>query len=117
MRQSPLEDNRRKRPKSAKGDRRPFSRDGRMSASTPGDATFRTMDVDTINERGVQDLFSDILYETAEENSEEYKDDFENDDDENIWSEDSHHSYQHKYPLSANSVTARKNNLNLASAT
>ena len=106
LRQSPSEDIRRKRPKSAKGDRRTFSRDGRTSSTTPGDSTFRTLDVETINEKGVQELFSDILYETEDSTAvtvDEYKDDFENDDDENTWSDDS----PLPHPMSASVLSQR----------
>ena len=95
LNKSPIEDNRRTRPRSAKGGKRTISRDGRYSAAA-GDVTFRTVDIDTINEKGVQELFSDILYDDPDENLEnavEYKDDFEDIDEENTWSDDSPHPY------------------------
>ena len=78
-----------RRPRSAKGDRR-FPPDGRMTRTMP------CVDVDSINNKGVQDLFSDILYDSDTEELEEseYKDDFEDDEDEDEddWSDDSPHS-------------------------
>ena len=52
------------------------------------------VDVDSINTKGVHELFSDILYDSDTEELEgsEYKDDFEDDDDEDDWSDDSPHS-------------------------
>ena len=84
------------RPRSAKGDRRTVSSDGRMSVNT-----IRTFDIESINEKGVQDLFSDILCE-SDETPEEYKDDFEDVDDDNNWSDDS----PIPYSLSASSLTS-----------
>lgn len=54
--------------------------------------SIRTFDIESINEKGVQELFSDILCET-DEAIEEYKDDFEDVDDDNNWSDDSPHPY------------------------
>ena len=84
------------RPRSAKGGRRTASRDGRISVNT-----IRTFDIESINEKGVQDLFSDILCE-SDEAPEEYKDDFEDVDDDNNWSDDS----PLPYSLSASSLTS-----------
>ena len=49
-------------------------------------------DLDSINNKGVHELFSDILYDsdTDELKGGEYMDDFEDDDDD--WSDDSPHS-------------------------
>ena len=63
--------------------------------------TIRTFDIESINEKGVQDLFSDILGE-SDETPEEYKDDFEDVDDDNNWSDDS----PIPYSLSASSLTS-----------
>ena len=52
-------------------------------------------DLESINNKGVHELFSDILYDSDTEELEggEYKDDFEDDeDDEDDWSDDSPHS-------------------------
>ena len=51
LNKSPIETERKNRPKSAKGGRRTISRDGRFSASNNGDITFRAIDIDTINEQ------------------------------------------------------------------
>ena len=51
--------------------------------------------VDSINNKGVHELFSDILYDSDTEELEscEYKDDFEEEaDDDDDWSDDSPHS-------------------------
>ena len=93
---TPVNEFKRMRPRSAKGDRRTASRDGRMSVNT-----IRTFDIESINEKGVQDLFSDILCE-SDETPEEYKDDFEDVDDDNNWSDDS----PIPYSLSASSLTS-----------
>ena len=49
-------------------------------------------DLESINNKGVHELFSDILYDsdTDELKGGEYMDDFEDDDDD--WSDDSPHS-------------------------
>ena len=93
---TPVNEFKRMRPRSAKGDRRTASRDGRMSVNT-----IRTFDIESINEKGVQDLFSDILCESDEAPG-EYKDDFEEEDDDNNWSDDSPLSYS----LSASSLAS-----------
>jgi len=99
-----IEDSKRKRPRSAKAGRRTISRDGRMSVA--GDLTYRPLDVESINEKGVHELFSDILYD-SDDNPVDYKDDFEDDvDDENNWSDDS----PHPYSVSASSLTSRSEN-------
>ena len=53
-------------------------------------------DMESINNKGVHELFSDILYDSDTEELEggEYKDDFEDDDDDDDddWSDDSPHS-------------------------
>ena len=81
-----------KRPRSAKGDRR-FPLEGRMTRTRPD---LPCVEVDSINNKGVHDLFSDILYDSDTEELEgsEYKDDFEDedDDDDDDWSDDSPHS-------------------------
>ena len=98
------EDSKRKRPRSAKAGRRTISRDGRLSVA--GDLTYRPLDVESINEKGVHELFSDILYD-SDDNPVDYKDDFEDDvDDENNWSDDS----PHPYSVSASSLTSRSEN-------
>ena len=78
-----------KRPRSAKGDRR-FPQDGRMTRTMQN---MPCVDVDSINNKGVHELFSDILYDSETEELEggEYKDDFEDDDDDD-WSDDSPNS-------------------------
>ena len=79
------------RPRSAKGDRR-FPLDGRMTRTTQD---LPCVDVDSINNKGVHELFSDILYDsdTDELKGGEYMDDFEDDDDDDDdWSDDSPHS-------------------------
>ena len=97
LNKTPIDDVKRTRPRSAKAGRRTASRDGRASVNT-----IRTFDIETINEKGVQDLFSDILYD-SDEALEEYKDDFEDVDDDNNWSDDS----PLPYSLSASSLTSR----------
>jgi len=97
LNKTPIDDIKRTRPRSAKAGRRTASRDGRASVNT-----IRTFDIETINEKGVQDLFSDILYD-SDEALEEYKDDFEDVDDDNNWSDDS----PLPYSLSASSLTSR----------
>ena len=80
-----------KRPRSAKGDRRgPL--DGRI-INTVQDMP--TVDVDSINTRGIHELFSDILYDSEAE-ANEYKDDFEDEeeeeeDEDDDWSDDCPH--------------------------
>ena len=107
LNKTPIEEVRRSRPKSAKGDRRTASRDGRLSVTT-GELTYRrTFDIESINEKGVQDLFSDILYDSEENpDPDEYKDDFEDVDEENNWSDDS----PMPYTLSASSRASRADN-------
>ena len=55
--------------------------------------------------QGVQELFSDILYD-SDEQQEEYKDDFEDVDDENNWSDES----PHPLCISASSALSRSDN-------
>ena len=100
LNKTPIDDIKRTRPRSAKAGRRTASRDGRASVNT-----IRTFDIETINEKGVQELFSDILYD-SDEALEEYKDDFEDVDDDNNWSDDS----PLPYSLSASSLTSRSDN-------
>merc|ERR1711974_346014 len=81
-----------KRPRSAKGDRR-FALDGRLTRTIED---MPSVDVNSINNKGVHELFSDILYDSDNEALEtsEYKDDFEEDDDEDEdWSDDSPHPF------------------------
>ena len=79
-----------KRPRSAKGDRR-FPLEGRLTRTMPD---MPCVDVDSINNKGVHELFSDILYDSDTEELEgsEYKDDFEDEDDDDDWSDDGPHS-------------------------
>ena len=60
----------RERPRSAKGRRRPssFLIDG-SRCNSDSDGSCRTFNVESINDQGVSDLFSDILYDTDNDNS------------------------------------------------
>ena len=71
-----------------------------------------SVDVDSINNRGVHELFSNILYNSDNEGLEtsEYKDDFEVDeedeDEDDDWSDDS----PHPFSSPPSSLTSRSDN-------
>ena len=75
-----------KRPRSAKGDRR-STLDGRVTRTIQD---MPTVDVNSINNRGIHELFSDILYDSETEGLEasEYKDDFEDEEEDEEEEED-----------------------------
>ena len=59
----------RERPRTAKGQRRTraLTTDGVRSNNSDSDSSSRTFNVDSINEKGVNDLFSDIIYDQENE--------------------------------------------------
>ena len=87
----------RERPRSAKGRRRPraMTTEG-VRSNSDSDASCRTFNIDSINEKGVNELFSDILYDPENENSSDtenivdYNGDFKHTTvDDNPWSNES----------------------------
>eukprot|EP00090_Calanus_glacialis_P025462 TRINITY_DN39792_c0_g1_i1.p1 TRINITY_DN39792_c0_g1~~TRINITY_DN39792_c0_g1_i1.p1 ORF type:complete len:253 (-),score=71.51 TRINITY_DN39792_c0_g1_i1:34-792(-) len=71
LEKDPMEERtRRERPRSAKGRRRPGTMIIDSSrCNSDSDGSCRTYNVDSINEQGVNDLFSDILYDPDNEDS------------------------------------------------
>ena len=90
----------RERPRSAKGRRRPSAliiEGSRCNSDSEGSC--RTYNVESINERGVTDLFSDILYDPGNDNSSDtenigdYDEEFKNSQvSENGWTKKSFYS-------------------------